>query len=65
MDIAQTNFNSNPNNESILSGFVLAAQKAEKDIQYKYKEFWTTPEDKIAMAQAKEAAETAAAEKKE
>lgn len=43
LEAAQTNYNMNPDNQAIMQTFIKAAQTAAKDIEYKYKEFWTNP----------------------
>lgn len=57
LEAAQTNYNMNPENEAIMHTFITAAQTATKDIEYKYKEFWSNPAEKVALAQAVKSAE--------
>jgi len=47
----------NPDNKKILDDFIVAAQQASKDIEYKYKEFWVNPATKMSIAQAEKANE--------
>jgi len=49
--------NLNPDNKQILNDFIVAAQQAEKDIEYKYKDFWVNPATKISLAEADKANE--------
>ena len=48
-----------------MQNFITAAQTAAKDIQYKYKEFWTNPAEKVGMALAKKAKDAADQEAKD
>ena len=57
LEAAQTNYNMNPENSAIMHSFIAAAQTATKDIQYKYKEFWTNPAEKVGIAQAEKSTE--------